>query len=240
MYSFLANTLLFRGTTEDEVKSMLQCLGSFTREFEKGEVICRVGETVESLGLVLAGSVNIESGDLWGNNSILGHVQSGEIFAETYACIPGEALMVNVTAAEKTQVLFLNTARLLETCPNSCAHHNKLIKNLLQISAQKNLELSRRILHTSSKSIRGRLISYLSQQAMQSGGYRFSVPFNRQQLADYLGVDRSAMSNELSKMQADGLLSYNKNSFELKKPYDLGSAAKPLGSFLWVEGLFAK
>ena len=116
---------------------------------------------------------------------------------------------------EKCAILFLDAARLLTSCSNACTHHAKLIRNLLQISAHKNLTLSRRILHTSSKSIRGRLLSYLSEQAKQSGSYQFTIPFNRQQLADYLGVDRSAMSNELSKLQREGLLTFEKNRFSL-------------------------
>ena len=129
------------------------------------------------------------------------------------------SLMVNVVVWEKSEVLFLDATRLLTTCKNSCTYHTRLIRNLLQISVQKNLSLSRRSLHTSSKSIRGRLLSYLSEQAKYNGSYQFTIPFNRQQLADYLGVDRSAMSNELSKMQRDEILSYNKNKFELKKSY---------------------
>ena len=112
---------------------------------------------------------------------------------------------------------FLNAYRVLETCPNTCGHHEKLIKNLLRISAQKNLMLSRRILHTSSKSIRGRLLAYFSDQAKLSGSYKFTIPFNRQQLADYLNVDRSAMSNELSKMKNDGIIEIDKNTFTLKE-----------------------
>jgi len=123
--------------------------------------------------------------------------------------------MVNVIAAEPTDVLFMNVGRMLQVCSNSCSHHNKLIRNLLSISAQKNLNLSRRILHTSSKRIRGRLLSYLSYQSMKRGSREFTIPFNRQQLADYLSVERSAMSNELGKMQREGLIRVDKNHFYL-------------------------
>jgi len=215
--SFLTNTMLFRGTTPEEAKSMLACLGAHERQYGKGETIFRAGECAESMGLVLSGGVNIEIDDLWGNKTILGHVEPGQLFAETYACIPGEPLMVNVVASERSGVLFLNAAKLLTTCQNSCAHHNRLIQNLLQVFAQKNLALSRRSLHTSPKTIRGRLLSYLSEQAKRSGSYQFAVPFNRQQLADYLGVDRSAMSNELSKMQRDGILRCERSRFTLKR-----------------------
>ena len=123
--------------------------------------------------------------------------------------------MVNVVAAEICDILFINTRRLLNPCSGNCSYHNKVIRNLLTISAQKNLNLSNRIFHTSSKSTRGRLLSYLSFQATRKGVYEFSIPFNRQQLADYLNVDRSALSNELSKMQKEGILSYQKNHFRL-------------------------
>lgn len=216
-YLFLSKTSLFCGTSEQEVEAMLQCLGAFTKRYVKDEIICHAGEPAENMGLVLSGSVYVENDDVWGNRSLISHVEAGQIFAETYACIPGEALMVNVTAAQPAEVLFLSTSHLIQTCPSSCEHHNRLIRNLLQILAQKNLNLSKRIFHTSSKTIRGRLLSYLSEQALNSGEYQFTIPFNRQQLADYLGVDRSAMSNELSKMQRDGLISFEKNSFCLKQ-----------------------
>lgn len=214
-YSLLIHTTLFRGTNEAEAKEMLTCLGAFEKSYGKGAIILGAGDLTDNMGLVLAGSVNMEIDDLWENKTILGHAQVGQLFAETYACIPGEPLMVSVVAAEKCDVLFLNAAHLLTTCQNSCAHHNKLIRNLLQISAGKNLALSRRSLHTSFKSIRARLLSYLSEQVKQNGSYQFSIPFNRQQLADYLSVDRSALSNELSRMQRDGLLTFEKNYFSL-------------------------
>lgn len=214
---FLTNTTLFRGVSSEDAKAMLGCLGAYEKRYEKGDTIFHAGVCAQSMGMVLSGSVNIEIDDLWGNKTILGHVEAGQLFAETYACIPGEPLMVNVVACEKSEVLFLNAAKLLCSCQNSCAHHTKLIRNLLQISAQKNLSLSRRSLHTSSKSIRGRLLSYLSEQAKQNGSCQFTIPFNRQQLADYLGVDRSAMSNELSKMRSDGLLLYSKSTFSLRQ-----------------------
>lgn len=216
-YSFLSNTMLFRGTTPEEVKSMLSCLGSFSRQYEKDCTIYHTGEIIENMGLILSGSVDIENYDIWGNRSLLGRAGAGQIFAETYAYIPGEPLMVDVTSCEKSEILFLNASKLITTCRNSCTYHNRLIGNLLQISAQKNLTLSRRILHTSSKTIRGRLLSYLSEQAQKAGKQQFTIPFNRQQLADYLSVDRSAMSNELSKMQKEGCLTYTRNDFTLKQ-----------------------
>jgi CRP-like cAMP-binding protein len=214
-YHFLSQTVLFRGISPQDVQSMMTCLQAFTRSYPRGAVIHHAGDTIHCIGMVLSGSVSIENDDVWGNKSILDRVAPGQIFAETYACVPGERLMINVVAAEPVEVLFLNTDKMFTVCSSSCTFHNKLVRNMLSIAAQKSLNLSRRIMHTSSKSIRGRLLSYLSFQAAIHNGREFDIPFNRQQLADYLSVDRSAMSNELSKMQSQGLIEYNKNTFKL-------------------------
>lgn len=216
-YKFLANTLLFRGVTPEEIELMMGCLDGYVKTYNKGETIYHSGEYIQKAGLVLSGSVHIENDDLWGNKTILAHVGAGQVFAETYVCIPGEPLMINVVATEPVEILFLNLGKGTKTCARNCAFHGRLIQNLLAISAQKNLNLSRRIFYTTSKSIRGRLLSYLSDQATRYGSLEFDIPFNRQQLADYLGVDRSAMSNELSKMQKESLLTVNKNHFCLNQ-----------------------
>lgn len=216
-YSFLSETILFQGISEADIEKILVCLGAVEKSYTKDEVIYHAGDFVESMGLVLTGSVNIENNDLWGNKSILNHITKGQIFAETYACIPDEPLMVSVAAAESANVLFLKTSHLLKSCTRACTYHHRLLRNLLTVTAQKNLNLSSRILHTSSKTIRGRLVSYLSFQAARQKSVEITIPFNRQQLADYLGVDRSAMSHELGKMQKDGLLNADKNHFYLKE-----------------------
>ncbi|MDD3253612.1 MAG: Crp/Fnr family transcriptional regulator [Lachnospiraceae bacterium] len=215
--TFLANTPLFQGTTPDEITAMLRCLDVVRKSCQKGEYLYHAGDFAQNLGILLSGGINIESDDLWGNKSILNHVFPGQIFAEAYASVPGEPLMVSVVADEPSEVLMVNVARILHTCPSSCEHHNRLIRNLLAVTAQKNLNLSRRILHTSAKTIRRRILSYLSFEASRQGSGSVAIPFNRQQLADYLNVDRSALSNELSKMRRDGILTVNKNHFTLKE-----------------------
>lgn len=219
MNLFLTKTVLFQGISEEELDPMLKCVGAVTKSFEKEDRIYQMGDFIDAFGLVLCGGVRIESNDMWGNKSILDYVEAGQVFAETYACIPNEPLMVHVIAMQKTEILFLNASRLLQTCSHFCGHHQKLIQNLLLISAQKNLNLSRRIFHTSSKTIRGRLLSYLSDQAIKEKKDQFTIPFNRQQMADYLGVDRSALSNELSKMQKEHILTFQKNKFCLKRKW---------------------
>lgn len=214
-HHFLATTHLFRGASPQEVEAMLTCLQAVKKTYPRGASILRAGDTSRSIGLVLSGSVSIETDDIWGNKSILDHAHAGQVFAETYACVPNEPLMINVVAAQTCEILFLDMSRVLHICANACDFHNKLVRNLLTISSQKNLNLSRRIFHTSSKTIRGRLLSYLSFQSVKHGSREFEIPFNRQQLADYLSVDRSAMSNELSKMQREGLLTVDRSHFIL-------------------------
>lgn len=214
---FLMTTALFRGLTEPEIKKVLPCLKAVQKSVQKDEFIYRVGDHIHTLGVLLAGKLSIENDDLWGNKTILNMITPGNIFAETYACIPGAQLMVNVVAVEDSALLYLDITHLLETCANSCTFHHKLIRNLLTISAQKNLNLSRRSFHTSAKTIRARLLSYLSYESSMQGSYEFDIPFNRQQLADYLGLDRSALSNELSKMAKDGYLLVNRNHFVIIK-----------------------
>lgn len=213
----LSRSPLFLQTEESGREEMLACLGARRKSYEKEEMIYRIGDTASSLGVVLAGSVLILNDDPWGNRRILDRVGPGQIFAETYACVPGTRLLVDVMTAEKTEVLFLNVGKMLTQCPNSCGHHAQLIRNLLALSAQKNLQLSRRMFHTSPKTIRGRLLAYLSDQAIKNESSSFDLPFNRQQLADYLGVDRSALSAELGKMRKEGILEFRKNHFQLQE-----------------------
>lgn len=217
----LTNAPLFRGMTLEEIDALLSCLNAKARACKKGEIILMEGAPTEQLGVVLSGRVIIEMSDVWGNNSVLSSVAPGGTFAEAYACIPGEPLMVNVVAAEDSTVLLLNARRVLTPCSHACACHAGLIRNLLTLCAGKNLQLSRRMMHTSPKRIRTRLLSYFSECIKRSGSYAFDIPYNRQQLADYLNVERSALSNELSLMRQDGILRYDKNHFVVSETADV-------------------
>ncbi len=194
---------------------MAERLDFRTVSYKKGEVIFAAGSMVTEIGLVLSGSVRIEHTDLWGDKGILNITPAGGVFAESYACIPDEPMLVDAVANEDSDILFINVPGLFSFGP-LWESQNKLIQNLLMISAEKNLQLSRRSLHTSPKTIRGRLFSYFSQQVSAQGSSRITIPFDRQQLADYLNLDRSALSKELGKMKRDGLIAYHRNRFEIK------------------------
>lgn len=216
-YKFLSETNLFRGLSEDDIKNVLPCLRPVERSYKKNEIVLNRGDVTDKIGMVLKGGVNIFVASYWGQGQIFGHVNPGEIFAENYAAIPGKELLCDVIANQDSEILFFDFSALIKTCQKSCPYHNELILNLIRIAARKNLLFSNRMIHTSSKSIRGRISSYLSEQATINNSNLFSIPFNRQELADYLNVDRSALSNELSKMQSEGLLEFYKNSFKLNK-----------------------
>lgn len=213
---FLSAIPLFSGCAPEEIGEMLRCLSASRCAYGRGETILQAGQEAEAMGIVLSGCVQLELDDVWGRRSIIGQAGPGDVFAETYACAPGARLMVSAVAAQKSEILFLNASRLLRTCPTACPFHARLIQNLLAVTAQKSLALSRRILHTSQRSIREKLLSYLSYEAKLQGMRDFCIPFNRQQLADYLSVDRSALSAEMSRMKRDGLIDYEHSRFILR------------------------
>lgn len=213
--STLAQTKLFSGMTEEEISAMLSCLSAVTKTYAKGEYIFRSGECISSMALLLSGCAHIQQEDYWGNLSILSEVSQGEIFGEVYACLGSEEMRNNVVAVQSSTVLFLDINRVLTVCPSACEFHSRLIQNLLSVLAQKNLILTRKITHMSQRTTREKLLSYLSEQSAKAGSAVFDIPFNRQQLADYLSVDRSAMSAELGRMRDEGLLRFNRNHFEL-------------------------
>ncbi|MCB6993984.1 Crp/Fnr family transcriptional regulator [bacterium 210820-DFI.6.37] len=214
-YPFISKTSLFQGIPAEETKAALDCLSAVKKSFEKNQTVYYRGDRVSDIGLVLSGAVNIVKHDIWGNQAILDHVRGGQMFGETYACLQGEPLAVDVIAAERSEILFLNVNRIMKTCPSSCGFHNKIISNLVYTLAKRNQTLTSKMDHITPRTIRERVLSYLSAQAVKKESCSFEIPFNRQQMADYLSVDRSALSIELSKLQKEGVISFHKNKFDL-------------------------
>ena len=206
---------LFRGMEETEIASALKALAATENKYQKGEAVLFVGDQSRRMGLVLDGSVTIESNDIWGNRSILSHVGRGGSFAESYALLSDTPLLVDVVANEDSRILFLRIDGLTQACRNEPVWKTKLTANLLGISARKNLHLSGRSFHTAPKSVRGRVMAYLNFVSLQRKKTSFDIPFDRQQLADYLNVERSALSRELGRMQSDGLIRVKRNYFEI-------------------------
>ena len=213
----LQQSMLFRGMTELEITKALQVLEAHEKSFQKGETLLIAGTITERMGLVLEGSVTIESNDAWGNRTIISHVGQGQVFAETYALLENEPMLVDVTASEDCRVFFLRGGRIQSLKNSLKPWALKYITNLLTISMHKNLILSGRSFHTAPKTIRGRVMAYLNSVSLQKHSREFDIPFDRQQLADYLNLERSALSKELGKMQKDKLIFCKKNHFLIRQ-----------------------
>lgn len=212
----LRQTPLFRGLNDTQILTMLGCLSAVRREYPKGEFVLAEGDLVGAFGLVLSGNVLVVQEDFWGNRNIIASIGVGEVFAESYACTAGVPLAVSVIAQETTVALFLDVRKLLTTCATACDYHNAVVHNLVAMLAAKNLRMNEKLQHMMQRSTREKLLSFLSAESRRLGRAAFEIPFNRQQLADYLSVDRSAMSSELCRLRDEGVLTFSKNHFELK------------------------
>ena len=211
----MKNSVLFKEMNDHEYTQCLKTLKAAEKKYKKDALILSASDTTTKFGLVLDGSVTVESNDIWGNRTILSHVGKGQFFAETYALLEDEVLLVDVRANENCRVRFFTIGSLKNLRQINEPWAIKFICNMLEISARKNLTLSGRSFHISPRTIRERLLSYLNTISLQKHSTEFDIPFDRQQLADYLNVDRSALSNELSKLQNNGVITFRKNHFIL-------------------------
>ena len=214
--SVLRSSSLFSGISESELAAMLSCLDTRTERFPKDAFLLRAGDTADSVGLVLSGSVLVIQEDVWGNRNILSKAGPGQTFAIAFACAPGSVLNVSVSAETPVTAMFLNVKRVLNLCPSACEHHSRIIRNLLGELAEKNLRFSEKLTHMGQRTTRAKLLSYFSAEAQRLGTYEFDIPFSRQQLADYLAVERSGLSLELGKLRGEGLIEFHKSHFILK------------------------
>lgn len=211
----LKRTQMFAGVIDDEISSMLNCLGARLKNYKKGEYVLRQGEHLSDIIVLVEGNLHIQKDDYWGNRSILGQISVGELFGEAYIAPESSALLNDVVAVEDSTIILFDVKRIITTCPSACRFHAMVVQNMFFAISEKNRRLVQKLGHMSKRSTREKLISYLSEEAKKQNTASFTIPFNRQQLADFLSVDRSAMSNELCKMRDDGLLEFDKNQFRL-------------------------
>jgi CRP-like cAMP-binding protein len=211
----LKRTKLFSGVGDDDIGTMLSCLGARLLTYQKGEYVLRQGEHLRDLLVLVQGSLHIQREDYWGNRSILGHIGVGEIFGEAYVAPESGTLLNDVIAVEDSSVFFFDVKRVISTCSSACRFHTMVVQNLFFAISEKNRGLVQKLDFMSRRTTREKLLSYLSEEARKQNRAEFTLPFNRQQLADYLSVDRSAMSNELCKMRDEGILEFEKNRFRL-------------------------
>ena len=206
---------LFDGIAVQDLRAMLGCLRARVMPMKKGQALLHEGDSTESVGIVLTGAVQILREDYYGNRSIMGHIGPTQLFGESYAFAGTRNLPVSVVADSDGSVLMIDSRRISSCCANVCEFHNRMIENMLRLVATHNLMLHQKIHITSKRTTREKLMAYLLSQAKQQGSNSFTIPFDRQALADYLEVDRSGLSAEISKLRKEGVLESEKNTFTL-------------------------
>ena len=209
------NSPLFDGVDPQDRKTMLGCIGYHIGTFQKGEIVAFAEENMKHIGIVLSGAVDMIKEDLWGNKTMLVRIRKNEIFGETFACGSDNLSVVTFLISEDAKILFLPFNRVMHSCTMACQFHHRLIENMVRIIADKNRELMRKVEVVSKRTIREKLLAYLSIQAQVQGSRYFEIPLGRVELAEYLCVDRSALTRELVKMKEDGLIDYDRNCFRM-------------------------
>lgn len=209
------NSPLFQGIAPEDRKSILHCMGYYVKSFPKGSMIGFENESVKYIGIVLSGVVDMVKEDFWGNRTMLVRIQRDQVFGETFACGDESACLVIFQVTEAAEILFMPFNRIMRTCTMSCEFHHRLTENMVTIMANKNRELMRKVEVVTKRTIREKLLAYLSIQGQLCKSVYFEIPLSRTELAEYLCVDRSAMTRELAKMKDEGLIDYDKNSFRM-------------------------
>jgi len=213
--TILKTVSLFEGIDESDLQSLLSCLCAKTESFDKKQIVFMNGDSAEKVGIVLSGQVQVVKEDYYGNTAIVGIVNVGGLFGETFACADIKILPVSVITTTESEILFIDYRKIINQCNNSCSFHSKLIYNMMKILAMKNIMLNQKIELISKKTTREKLLAFLYSTAKKTKSNTFTIEYNRQELANYLSVDRSAMSAELCKMRDEGILKFNKSQFEL-------------------------
>lgn len=211
----LKRSQLFSGVGDNEIVVMLNCLQAKILTFKKGDYVFREGEHIEHFTVLVEGKLLVQHDDFWGNRNIVNVIRVGEMFGEAYVAPESGAILNDVIAEEDCSIIFFDIKRILTVCSTACRFHSIVVQNLFFSISEKNRTLVQKIGHMSKRSTRAKLLSYLSDEAKKHNSSQFTIPFSRQQLADFLCVDRSAMSNELCKMRDEGLLKFDKNEFTL-------------------------
>jgi CRP-like cAMP-binding protein len=213
----LALCPLFEGIEFERMEALLGCLNPKTLRCRKDCFVFRAGDKAASIGVVLSGGVRVEQEDFWGRRMILAHIGPAGVFGEALACAPEQTLPFSVVAAEASDIMLLDYRRIVTTCSSACVFHAGLIMNMVRVLAEKTISLTRKMEYLSKRTTREKLLAFLSSQAQRVGSDTVELPFNRQELADYLCVDRSALSRELGAMRAEGILAFERNRFTLRR-----------------------
>lgn len=215
--NIFGNNDLFYEIEEKDLESMLKCLGATQKNYKKNALIIRPGSTISALGILAVGKAQITRDDEDGNKTIISELEQGDLFAEAYAAAEIEEIPIGVWAMSDCQVLWIPMSKVITTCSSSCVFHQRLVKNMMRVLAKKNVLMNEKMRLLSCKTTRDKLLTYLKDYRNKVGKESFFIPFSRNELAEFLSVDRSAMSRELGKLRDEGILEYNKNEFKFNK-----------------------
>ena len=213
--SILRACPLFYDIEDENLIPMLSCFGAAVKSYRKNETVFAEGDAVKSIGIVLTGEVQLVRVDYDGSRSIVNTVDETHIFGESFACASVEAIPVDIVATEESEIMLVDVRKITTPCCNACNFHSKIIFNLLKITAAKNLVYHQKLEITSMRSTREKLMTYLRLEAKKNHSNSFQIPYDRQELADYLEVGRSGLSAEIGKLRREGVLRSEKNRFTL-------------------------
>lgn len=210
----LRNCKLFENIADENLLAMLSCLGAEVRSYTKNQNIFTEGERASHMGILLSGTAQIIRVDFYGNRSIVTNIEPPQLFGESFACTEAKSIPVNVIAEKDCEVMRIESRKMLHPCCNVCEFHSRMIFNLMKEIAAKNMLLNQKIEIISRRTTREKLMTYLLIQAKKHGS-SFTIPYDRQELADFLEVDRSGLSAEISKLRKENAIECKRNFFRL-------------------------
>jgi len=216
-FEVLRRCPLFVNIADENLIPIISCLKATVEKYERKEAIFSEGERAKYIGIVLSGAVQIVQVDYFGNRNIVENIEAAELFGESFACAGTAAIPVDVVASEETEVLLIDCFRITKTCSNACEFHRQIIYNLMKMVSIKNIVFHQKIEIISKRTTKEKLMTYLLMQAKKNRSAVFEIPYNRQELADFLGVDRSGLSVEIGKLCKEGVIRSQKRWFEILK-----------------------
>jgi len=193
----------------------LACLNSKVKKYNKGDFIFIEGDFIDSIGIILEGNIKIIREDYFGNKNIIANLFQGDLFGEAFAFSNTNSIPVSVECSTDCIILFLDSNRIISPCEKTCSFHNSLIFNLVHIIAIKNIKLNNKINLLTKPTTRDKVMEFLYSESKKQGSNEIIINFNRQEMADFLSVNRSALSNELSKLKKEQIIDFSKNKFIL-------------------------
>lgn len=206
---------LFRGIHEEEIAAMLDCMKPRALKFAKNDLIAAEGDGLDSIGIILKGEAAVSKENAAGGRVVLTLLGQGDIFGEMAAFSNRPKWPATVQAQEHCEVFFLPAEKIVGGCEKACPWHRTLIRNLLGLISERALMLNKKVEYLTIKSMRGKISTFLLEQYRRTGDKNILLPFNRNELADFLNVSRPSMSRELCKMRDEGVIDFHLSAFRL-------------------------